>query len=69
MDKTNKNKNKNKNNTNDKAKEQSKKMNMEVGEDTTKYGEWMSSFFGWITPDQQKGRTEELNNMTKNKDN
>ena len=69
MDKTNKNKNKNKNNNNDKVKEQSKKMSMEIGEDATKYGEWMSSFFEWVTPDKQKDRAEELNDMTKNEEN
>ena len=34
-------------------------------EDSTKYGEFISSYFGWITLDQQKRRAEELENMTK----
>ncbi len=37
----------------------------ENGEDATKYGEFVSSFFTWITPKTQKNRTEELENMTK----
>jgi len=34
-------------------------------EDSTKYGEFISSYFGWITLDQQKKRAEELENITK----
>ena len=34
-------------------------------EDETKYGEFISSYFGWISPSKQKERAEELNNMTK----
>ena len=41
------------------------KQKREYGEDATKYGECVSSYFGWISPEQQKGRTEELQNMTK----
>ena len=37
----------------------------EIREDTTKYGEFVSSFFGWISLKNQKRRTEELENMTK----
>ena len=36
-------------------------------EDETKYGEFISSYFGWISPSKQKERAEELNNMTKTK--
>ena len=39
----------------------------ETGEDATKYGEFISSFFTWITPKEQKNRAEELENMTNNK--
>lgn len=35
-------------------------------EDTTKYGEFISSFFGWVTPEKQKDKVEELENITKN---
>ena len=38
----------------------------EVGEDSTKYGEFISSYFAWISLPNQKERAEELNNMTKN---
>ena len=37
-------------------------------ENKTKYGEFISSFFGWIPIDEQKKRADELNNITKNKD-
>ena len=37
----------------------------EVGEDSTKYGEFISSYFAWISLPNQKERAEELNNMTK----
>ena len=39
----------------------------EVGEDTTKYGEFVSSYFAWVSLPMQKERVEELENMTKNK--
>ena len=38
----------------------------EVGEDSTKYGEFISSYFAWISLPNQKERAEELQNMTKN---
>ena len=38
----------------------------EVGEDSTKYGEFISSYFAWISLPNQKERAEELENMTKN---
>ena len=34
-------------------------------EDITKYGEFVSSYFAWITLEQQKKRTEEMENMGK----
>lgn len=48
----------------------SKKINnenkkIEYAEDKTKYGEFISSFFGWISPSRQKERANELNDMTK----
>ena len=39
----------------------------EVGEDSTKYGEFISSYFAWISLPNQKERAEELHNMTKGK--
>ena len=41
----------------------------EVGEDSTKYGEFISSYFAWISLPNQKERAEELQNMTKNQEN
>lgn len=41
----------------------------EVGEDSTKYGEFISSYFAWISLPNQKERAAELDNMTKRKDN
>ena len=42
-----------------------KKKKYEVGEDSTKYGEFISSYFAWISLPNQKERAEELDNMTK----
>ena len=38
---------------------------IEVGEDATQYGEFISSYFAWIPLPKQKERAEELDNMTK----
>lgn len=35
------------------------------GEDATKYGEFVCSYFGWITQDKQREKVEELQNITK----
>ncbi len=40
----------------------------EIGEDTTKYGEFISSYFSWVSLESQKDRVKELENMTKNKE-
>ena len=37
----------------------------EVGEDATKYGEFVSSYFAWIPLPEQKKKAKELNEMTK----
>lgn len=34
-------------------------------EDSTKYGEFVSSYFGWVSPENQKDRVEELEKITK----
>ena len=34
-------------------------------EETTKYGEFVSSYFAWLTPEKQKKRAKEINEMTK----
>jgi len=36
-----------------------------VEEDTTKYGEFISSYFAWITLERQKEEAEKLENITK----
>ena len=36
----------------------------EVGEDTTQYGEFISSYFGWISLPKQKERAKKMENMT-----
>ena len=37
----------------------------EVGEDTTKYGEFISSYFAWISLPKQKENAERLQEITK----
>ena len=39
---------------------------MKVGEDSTKYGEFISSYFAWETLPEQKEKVKELQDMTKN---
>ena len=38
---------------------------IEVGEDTTKYGEFISSYFAWVTLPEQKDKAKKLENITK----
>ena len=40
----------------------------EIGEDATKYGEFVSSYFAWVSLPKQKEKVEKLENITKNKD-
>jgi len=40
----------------------------EVGEDNTKYGEFISTYFAWIPLSKQKEKAREMERMTK-KDN
>lgn len=42
-----------------------KNFGTEVGEDATKYGEFVSSYFAWVSLPQQKKKVKELENMTK----
>ena len=42
---------------------------VEVGEDSTKYGEFISSYFAWITLPEQKERTKKLEKITKSSNN
>ena len=39
--------------------------NKKNADDSTKYGEFVPSFFNWMTLDQQKNRANELNDITK----
>ena len=39
----------------------------EVGEDATKYGEFISSYFAWGALPEQKKKVEELQDITKDK--
>ena len=45
--------------------EKDKKKNHEIGEDSTQYGEFVSTFFTWKTPKEQKKVVEKLENITK----
>ena len=56
----------------DKIKKQEKEKQVEygveeVGEDATKYGEFISSYFAWVSLPEQKEKVEELQNITKEK--
>ena len=42
-----------------------KNMEVEVGEDSTKYGEFVSSYFAWIPLPEQKEKAKRLQNITK----
>ncbi|MCI8344710.1 MAG: hypothetical protein HFJ42_01830 [Clostridia bacterium] len=37
-------------------------------EDTTKYGEFVSSYFAWVTLEKQKQNAKEMDKMTKAKE-
>ncbi|MBQ9659019.1 MAG: hypothetical protein IJV31_09720 [Clostridia bacterium] len=41
----------------------------ERGEDATKYGEFVSSYFGWVSLESQKEIAEKLEKMTKKEKN
>lgn len=41
----------------------------EVGEDATRYGEFISSYFAWVSLPEQKEKVERLQNITKKKKN
>lgn len=48
---------------------QTREMKEEIGqleemEDVTKYGEFVSSYFAWVSPERQKKRAREMENMT-----
>lgn len=39
----------------------------EVGEDATKYGEFISSYFAWVSLPEQKEKVEKLEGITEKK--
>lgn len=41
--------------------------NDENREDTTKYGEFITTYFAWTTLEKQKENAKEMENMTKHK--
>ena len=43
-------------------------MELEIGEETTKYGEFVSSYFAWVSLPKQKEKVEKLENITKDKE-
>lgn len=45
------------------------KFSEEMGEDITQYGEFISSYFAWISLSKQKERVDHIEKMTKNKKN
>ncbi len=42
-------------------------MTYEEGEDATKYGEFISSYFAWVSLPEQKNIVNKLENITKDK--
>ena len=46
-------------------KEARQEFGIEVGEDSTKYGEFVCSYFAWVSLPEQKEKAEELQNITK----
>ncbi len=53
----------------DEKQEEREKFFKVIGEDATKYGEFVSSYFAWIPLGKQKEKAEELENITKKTDN
>ncbi len=54
-------------------KAQTRSMKEEIGsmedmEDVTKYGEFVSSYFAWLTLEHQKKQAKEMENITDKKD-
>lgn len=43
------------------------KEQIEEKEDATKYGEFISSYFAWLTLDEQKQKAKDMQNMTNRK--
>ncbi len=49
-------------------KDKSKKYGEEEGEDTTRYGEFVTSYFAWVPMSKQKENVEKLENITKKRE-
>ena len=45
--------------------ENKNKKNKGLGKDKTQYGEFISSYFSWISLDNQKEKADELSKITK----
>ena len=41
---------------------------LDEGEDSTKYGEFVTSYFAWVPLSQQKEKVKKLENITKKKE-
>lgn len=41
--------------------------NMEETEDVTKYGEFVSSYFAWLTLEHQKNKAKKMEKMTEDR--
>ena len=58
----------NENKIQNQTKEVNKTVKEEIGnieeEDVTKYGEFVSSYFAWLTLERQKKQTKKMENMT-----
>lgn len=50
------------------SKDESKKYGEEEVEDTTKYGEFVTSYFAWVPMSKQKENVEKLENITKKRE-
>lgn len=47
------------------SKEASDMFGTEAGEDISKYGEFVCSYFAWISPEDQKEKVKKMQNVTK----
>ena len=47
--------------------QENKNENYEIGEEATRYGEFITSYFAWLPLSVQKEKVEDLENITNNK--
>ncbi len=57
-----------KNNKEENTKNVNEKFEIEAGEDFTKYGEFVSSYFAWMPLQLQKEKAKKFEKITKKKD-